>query len=133
MAHPQDAAPPDRVRMFGGGRKKISEKYPHYERELESLLDASVTGNPEKPLWHISKSACKLSDALKAKGIEASPETVGRTLKRLGYKMQGNRKVKSSEAGHPDRDAQFQHIKRITKKAIKSKNPVLSVDTNQLG
>jgi hypothetical protein len=22
MAHPQDAAPPDRARMFGGGRKK---------------------------------------------------------------------------------------------------------------
>jgi hypothetical protein len=26
--------------------KKISEKYPRYERELESLLDTSVIGNP---------------------------------------------------------------------------------------
>jgi hypothetical protein len=101
MAHPQDAAPPDRVRMAGGGRKKITEKYPRYERELESLLDTSVIGDPEKTLRHVSKSTDKLSEALKAKGIEASPETVRRTLKRLGYRMQGNRKVKSSGADHP--------------------------------
>jgi hypothetical protein len=111
--------------------KKISEQYPHYERKLESLLDASVIGDPEKPLRHVSKSARNLSEALKAQSIQVSPETVRRTLKRLGYKMQGNRKVKSSGADHPDRDAQFQHIKRLTKKALKSKNPVLSVDTKK--
>jgi hypothetical protein len=90
-----------------------------------------VIGDPEKTLRHVSKSADNLSDALKAKGIEASPEAVRTTLKRLGYKMQGNRKVKSSGADHPDRDAQFQHIKRLTEKAIKSKNPVISVDTKK--
>jgi hypothetical protein len=67
--------------------KKISEKYPHYERELESLPDSSVIGDPEKTLRHVSKSARNLSEALKAQGIQASPETVRRTLKRLGYKM----------------------------------------------
>jgi phenylalanyl-tRNA synthetase beta subunit len=111
--------------------KKINENYPCYERELENLLDASVIGDPEKTLRHVSKSANNLSDALKAQGIEVSPETVRTTLKRLGYKMQGNRKVKSSGADHPDRDAQFQHIKRLTNKAIKSKNPVISVDTKK--
>ncbi|MDR2740060.1 MAG: hypothetical protein LBB68_09570 [Treponema sp.] len=63
--------------------KKIRENYPHYERELESLLDSSVIGDPEKTLRHVSKSAGNLSDALKANGIEVSPETVRRTLKRL--------------------------------------------------
>jgi hypothetical protein len=58
-------------------------KYPQYERELETLLDTSVIGDPEKTLCHISKSAGKLSEALKAQGIQASPETVRRTLKRL--------------------------------------------------
>jgi hypothetical protein len=111
--------------------KKTSENYPQYERELENLLDSSVIGNPEKALRHISKSAGNLSDALKAKGVEASPETVRTTLKRLGYKMQGNRKVKSSGADHPDRDAQFRHIKRLTKKALKNKNPVISVDAKK--
>jgi DNA-binding transcriptional regulator YhcF (GntR family) len=119
MAHPQDAVPSDRTRMAGS----IGEKHPHYERELESLLDASVIGDREKTLRHVSKSTHKLSDALKAKGIEANHETVRKTLKRLGYKMQGNQKVKSTGADHRDRDRQFQHIKRVTKRAIKSKNP----------
>jgi hypothetical protein len=42
--------------MFSGGRKKTSEKYPNHERELESLLDASVTGDPEKALRHVAKA-----------------------------------------------------------------------------
>jgi hypothetical protein len=90
-----------------------------------------VIGNPEKTLRHVSESAHNLSDALKAQGITASPETERRTLKGLGYKMRGNRKVNSGGADHPDRDAQFQRIKRLTKKAIKNKNPVISVDTKK--
>jgi hypothetical protein len=90
-----------------------------------------VIGDPEKTLRHVSKSARNLSDVLKAQGIEASPETVRTTLKQLGYKMQGNRKVKSGGVDHPDRDARFQHIKRLTEKAVKSKNPVISVDTKK--
>jgi hypothetical protein len=111
--------------------KKISEKYPQYEQELENLLDSSVIGDPEKTLCHVSKSARNVTEALKDRGIEASPETVRTTLRRLGYRMQGNRKVKSSGADHPDRDAQFQHIKKQTEKALKGKNPVISVDTKK--
>jgi hypothetical protein len=111
--------------------KKISETYPQYEQKLESLLDSSVIGDPEKPLCHVCKSARNISEALKDTGIQASPETVRITLKRLGYRMQGNRKINSSGADHPDRDAQFQHIKRLTKRAIKGKNPVISVDTKK--
>ncbi|MDR1220253.1 MAG: hypothetical protein LBK73_11695 [Treponema sp.] len=69
------------------------------------------------------------SDAVKAKCVEASSEIVKATLKRLGYKMQGDRKVKSNGT---DRDAQFQRIKRLTKKAVKSENPALSVDAKPL-
>jgi predicted transcriptional regulator len=65
----------------------------------------SVIGDAEKALRHVSKSVRNLSDVLKAQCIEASSETVRTTLKRLGYKMQGNRKVKSGGADHPDRDA----------------------------
>jgi hypothetical protein len=90
-----------------------------------------VIGGPEKTLCHVSKSARNLSDALKANGIEASPETLRRTLKRLGCRMQGNRKVNSGGADHPDRDEQFQHITRLTKKALKNKNPVISGDTKK--
>jgi post-segregation antitoxin (ccd killing protein) len=90
-----------------------------------------VAGDPEKPLRHVSKSARNSLDALKDRGIEVCSETVRRTLKRLRYWMQGNRKVKSSGADHVDRDAQFQLIRRQTKKAVKGKNPVISVDTTK--
>jgi hypothetical protein len=49
----------------------------------------------------------KLSAALKDKSIDISSKTVRRMLKRLGYRMQGNRKVKSSEADHPDGTRNF--------------------------
>jgi hypothetical protein len=111
--------------------EKTGEKYPHYERELENLLDSSVIGDPEEILRHVRKSTGKLSDTLKAEGIAASPETVRTTRKRLGYKMRDNRKVNSSGTDHPDREAQFQHIKRLTKKAVKNKNQVISVDTKK--
>jgi hypothetical protein len=52
-----------------------------------------VIGDPEKTLYHVSKSAGNLSDALKVQGIKASSETVRRTLKQLGYRMQGNRNI----------------------------------------
>jgi hypothetical protein len=84
MANPRDAAPPDRTRMAGGGRKKISEHYPRYEKELESILDAFVIGGLERTLRHIRKGARNLSEALKSQCIEAIPETVRKTLKRLG-------------------------------------------------
>jgi hypothetical protein len=45
--------------------------------------------------------------------------------------MQGNRKVKSIRADDPDRDAPFLHIQRQRKRAIQSKNPVISVDTQK--
>jgi hypothetical protein len=111
--------------------KKISEKYPQYEQKLESLLDSSVIGDPEKPLCHVCKSARNISEALKGRGVQASPETARITLKRLGRRMQGNRKINSNGADHPDRDAQLQHITRSTKRATQSKNPVVSVDTKK--
>jgi hypothetical protein len=117
MAHSEDTTPPVRARIAGGGRKKIGEKYPRYEGEPENLLDAGVIGDTEKPLRHVSKSADNFSQALEARGIQASPERVRRTLKGPGYRKQGNRKDKSGGADHPDRDAQFQHIRRATERA----------------
>jgi hypothetical protein len=97
---------------LAAGEKKTSEKYPRYEQELENLLDSPVIGDPEKVPRHVSKSARNVSDALKDKGIQASPETVRTTLRRLGYRTRGSRKIKSDRADHPDRDAQFPRIKR---------------------
>jgi hypothetical protein len=72
--------------------KKIGENYPRYERELKNLLDAGVTGDPEKPLRHASKSADNLSAALRAQGIQASPRTGEENAQTAGI----------SDAGEPE-------------------------------
>jgi hypothetical protein len=67
----------------------------------------------------------------KDKGIQAGPETVRTALRRPGYRTRGSRRIKSSGAGHPDRDARFPRIKRQTGKAVKDKNQVISADTKK--
>jgi len=49
-----------------------------------------------------------------------------RTLKTLGYSLQGNRKTLEG-SGHVDRDAQFGHIAETVKEAITAGQPAISV------
>jgi hypothetical protein len=115
----------------GADGKKISQKYPEFESELEKLVEAHTRGDPERKLRWVSKSTRKLSRALKDKGIEVSARSVLTALRKLGYRLQGNRKIKNGEKPHPDRNAQFEYIARETKRALKAGNPVISVDTKK--
>jgi len=47
-----------------------------------------------------------------------------------GYSLQGNRKAEEGD-DHPDRDAQFRHINRAVKQALRAGEPVISVDTKK--
>jgi hypothetical protein len=47
-----------------------------------------------------------------------------------GYSLQGNRKTEEG-GDHPDRDAQFRHINRAVKHALRAGEPVISVDTKK--
>src|ERR1019366_8293477 len=46
------------------------------------------------------------------------------------YILQGNRKTEEG-GDHPDRDAQFRHINRAVKHALRAGEPVISVDTKK--
>ena len=56
------------MRKVGGGRKSLLEKYPDLEKDLESLVEDTTFGDPEKPLRWTSKSTRHLCEALKEKG-----------------------------------------------------------------
>ena len=58
----------------------------------------------------VRSSLRTLSERLRAAGHVASPPTVGRLLKGLGYALHVNAKQIEARATHPDRDAQFAHI-----------------------
>jgi hypothetical protein len=63
-------------------------------------------------------------------GHDVSHQTVARLLTGLGYNLQANRKTEEGK-GHPDRDAQFEHINRKVRSFQRRGQPVVSVDTKK--
>ena len=119
-----------RLRPPGGGRKPVTHHDPDLMRELEALVDPVTRGDPMSPLRWTCKSADKLAAGLRARGHVVSERTVNRLLHDLGYSLQSNRKTIEGK-GHPDRDAQFQHINRRAKAFQRQGEPVVSVDTKR--
>ncbi len=120
-----------KMRQAGGGRKKISLKYPELTKELERLIDPSTRGDPESPLRWTCKSARNLAKVLQDNlNYDVSHRTVHNILEDLGYSLQSNRK-KMEGKQHPDRDAQFRYINRLVKKFQRGLQPVISVDTKK--
>jgi hypothetical protein len=119
-----------RVRRPGGGRKALVEHDPDLLRDLEALVDPVTRGDPMSPLRWTCKSAAKLAAELRARGHTASERSVNRPLHVLGYSLRSNRKTIEGK-GHPDRDAQFQHINRRVKAFQRQGQPVVSVDAKK--
>jgi hypothetical protein len=122
--------PPGRVRRPGGGRKKAIEQDPALKRDLEELLESTTRGDPEAPLRWTCKSVRNLTTELKQQEHAVSHQVVAGLLHELGYSLQANRKTKEG-AGHPDRNAQFEHLNAKVKRYLGSKDPVISVDTKK--
>jgi Rhodopirellula transposase DDE domain len=120
---------PGKIRRHPG-RVPILQREPKLAEDLERLVDPATRGDPESPLRWTSKSGAKLAAALQELGHEVVGRTVLRLLKAKGYSLQANKKTKEG-ASHPDRDLQFQHISQTTTQAIKTGQPVISVDTKK--
>lgn len=121
---------PGRVRRSGGGRKSVVEKDPTLLRDVESLVEPTVSGHPESPLLWTSKSVRKLAAELRAMGHNISFRTVADVLRDAGYTLQSNRKAQEGRS-HPDRDAQFRRINRTVRAFQRKAQPVISVDTKK--
>jgi len=119
-----------RIRIQGGGRKKITDQNPEIEKAIEDLIEPDTRGDPESPLRWTLKSVRNIADFLQSEGYEISHQTVASILHSLEYSLQGNRKTKEGN-NHPDRDSQFKHINKTVKKFLSLKLPVISVDTKK--
>jgi transposase len=124
------AALPQRLRRAGGGRKRKTISDPELSATLEALVDPATRGDPESPLRWTCKSTYTLARELTKQGHPVSARTVGRLLRAAGYSLQGNRKTKEG-GSHPDRNAQFEHIKNMVKRFQRHGQPVISVDTKK--
>ena len=123
---------PHRSRKPGGGRKKLTEKYPALLPTLKKLVESTTRGDPESPLLWTARSQRNLVKALAEKGYRISKHSLANLLKELGYSLQGNRK-KQEGAQHPDRNAQFEHINERVRQQLEAGEPTISVRYQEEG
>ena len=119
-----------RIRQRGGGRKRVEEVDPRFQRELKRILEETTAGDPMSLLKWTGKSTRAMAEELTRRGHPVSGVTVGRCLHEMGYSLQANAKSLEGRQ-HPDRDAQFRYINRQVKLFLRSGDPVISVDTKK--
>src|SRR5579884_2731247 len=66
------SAPPGRIRRAGGGRKKMVERDPSVQADLERLVEPVTRGDPESALRWTCKSVRRLAAELCAQGHRVS-------------------------------------------------------------
>ena len=119
-----------RIRQAGGGRKAKDFEDRTLLPDLERLVEPDTRGDPMRPLRWTSQSLRHLAQALKARGHSVCPHVIADGLRKLGYRLQANRKTR--EGSHPmDRDAQFQYINHQALLFLTAGDPVISVDTKK--
>ena len=119
-----------RIRRPGAGRPRLTTSDRSLLEDLKRLVDPATRGDPMSPLLWTCKSTRHLAQALGSLGHDVSHQTVARLLTDLGYNLQANRKTEEGK-GHPDRDAQFEHINRKVRSFQRRGQPVVSVDTKK--
>jgi hypothetical protein len=126
----KNAPPPTRVRRHGGGRNAAVDNQPGLLEALEALVEPLARGDPESPLRWTCKSTRRIAGEMQKVGWAISHCLVDTLLRGMDYSLQGNRKTLEGNQ-HPDRNAQFEHINAQVIKAMKSRQPVISVDTKK--
>jgi hypothetical protein len=121
---------PGQVRRAGGGRKSLIDNDPTLRADLLTLVEPDARADPMSPLRWTCKSLRRLADELAERGHQVSRSVIGAMLKAEKFSLQGNRKTREGSE-HPDRDAQFDHIKTSVKTALAEQQPVISVDTKK--
>src|ERR1017187_2673204 len=121
---------PGRVRREGGGRHALTSNDPGLAPALDGMVEPTARGDPQSPLRWTCRSARTLAAELTARHHPVSHTKVTQLLREDGYSLQGNRKTEEGD-DHPDRDAQFGHINRAVKHALRAGEPVISVDTKK--
>ena len=122
----------NRVRSEGGGRKTLTERYPHIKEHILIIIDPKTYGDPERPLSYTTLSARTIQDLLKRKyGEKISFRSVCKLLDEMEYSRQRNAKLLQVGESHPDRNQQFEYINEKVTQFLKEGEPVISIDTKK--
>ena len=89
-------------------------------------MNDACAGAPMKNLKWSRKSARSISEELKNKNIEISPNTVSALLKEKGFSLKVNRKT-IAETYRPDRNLQFEIITEKKKNLLTKENQLFAL------
>ncbi|MFA6769295.1 MAG: ISAzo13 family transposase [Parabacteroides sp.] len=117
-------------RKKGAGPKWAIDKDPGLLKDLNSLIQPYVHGDPESPLRWTSRSLRHLATELGTMGHQISHVSVGKLLESIGYTLQSNKKSHEGGNSH-DRDGQFKHINQCVTAFQDEDLPVISVDAKK--
>jgi Rhodopirellula transposase DDE domain len=95
------------------------------------LVQPETAGDPLSEQKWVRSSLRHLSQRLEEAGHPASPPTVGRLLRKLGYSLRVNAKKHEASAAHPDREPQFEVITSQRQVFQAAGWPIISVDTKK--
>jgi hypothetical protein len=124
--------PQDRIRNYGGGRKKIIDSMDEITEEFTKIMENHTAGSPmnENVKW-TNLTPKEISKHFEEVGLNVSVHVVKQLLKVHGYVQRKAEKdvvMKDVE----DRDEQFENISRIKKEYMDSQtNPVISMDVKK--
>lgn len=119
-----------RIRLPGGGRKRLVEKDGDVLSLLDALVEPTSRGDPMSPLRWTCKSTRRLAQELTACGHAISHAKAGELLDKLGYSLQSTQKRMEGKT-HTDRNAQFEFINNKVKDFQGRFQPVVSVDAKK--
>jgi hypothetical protein len=97
---------------------------------LQHLVEEQTAGNPANGQKWVRHGVAYLAARLQQQGFDVSATTVYRLLDDLGYALRANRK-RFTGPPHPDRDRQFDYIRRQRQRFAILGYPVISVDSKK--
>jgi len=115
----------ERIRKEGGGRKPLVERDGTLLEDLEELLQPK--GDPMSDVQWTSKSLSHLVKGLEARGHSIKKSALAELLHTRHFSLRANKKTIEGK-GHPDRNAQFEHINEKCEEFKTKGNPEISVD-----
>lgn len=107
------------------GRRRLTTHDPTLIADLEGLLDPR--GDPMSLLTWTTKSVRKLQEGLRTQRHSVGETPIRQLLRDRDYSLQANKMVLEGTS-HPDRDAQFTHIKEQCATTERCGTPIISVD-----
>ncbi|CAO5160280.1 hypothetical protein FAIPA1_10513 [Frankia sp. AiPs1] len=83
-----------RVRVPGGGRKKVETAQPGVVEALDGLIEPESRGDPESPLGWTTKSTRGLADEVASLGFSVSHTVVSKVLRGMGFSLRCTRRTR---------------------------------------